>query len=76
MWMCPTSTCDDSWLQGGVEPRGESMNPDDIDTDDIDTVVANMSPEERAEFLAWCDERRAEALAFQMEHEEEEPEEG
>jgi hypothetical protein len=52
------------------------MNPDDIDTDDIDTVVANMSPEERAEFLAWCDERRAEALAFQMEHEEEEPEEG
>jgi len=48
------------------------MNP----TDDIDTVVANMSPEERAEFLAWCDERRAEALAY-MEHEEpEEPEEG
>jgi len=40
------------------------MNPDDIDT------VANMSPEERAEFLAWCDERRAEALAYQMEHEE------
>jgi len=44
------------------------MNTDDsMNTDD-------MSPEERAEFLAWCDERRAEALAYQMEHEE--PEEG
>lgn len=32
---------------------------------------------EDPEFLAWCDERRAEALAYQMEHEEpEEPEEG
>jgi hypothetical protein len=45
-----------------------------MNTDDIDTVVANMSLEEKAEFLAWCDERRAEALAYQMEHEE--PEEG
>jgi hypothetical protein len=48
------------------------MNPDD--SMDIDTVVAGMTPEERAEYLAWCDERRAEALAYQMEHEE--PEEG
>lgn len=38
-----------------------------MEPNDIDTIVANMSPEEREEYLAWCDERAAEALAYQME---------
>lgn len=45
------------------------MNPTDLT--DIDTVVAAMNPAERAEFDAWCDERDAEALAYQMAHEDE-----
>jgi hypothetical protein len=45
------------------------MNP----TDD-DEMMAELAAD--PEFLAWCDARKAEALAFQMEHEEEEPEEG
>lgn len=40
----------------------------ECDTADINTVVANMTPEERAEYLAWCDECRAANLAYQMEH--------
>jgi hypothetical protein len=42
------------------------MNPDD-------EMMAELAAD--PEFLSWCDERRAEALAYQMEHEEE-PEEG
>ena len=43
------------------------MNPTDDEMDEL-----SRDPE----FLAWCDARKAEALAFQMEHEEEGPEEG
>lgn len=40
----------------------------EADGTDINAVVAAMTPEERAEYLAWCDEMRAANLAYQMEH--------
>lgn len=43
----------------------------ECDAADIDTVVANMSPGERAEFNAWCERLSADNLAYQMEHDDE-----
>lgn len=40
----------------------------ECDGQDINAVVAAMTPEERAEYLAWCDECREANLAYQMEH--------
>ena len=45
----------------------------ECDTMDLNAVVAAMSPEERAEYLAWCDETAAANLAYQMEHDAKEP---
>lgn len=38
----------------------------ECDEMDLDAVVAAMSPEERAEYLAWCEETAAANLAYQM----------
>lgn len=45
----------------------------ECDAMDLDAIVAAMSPEERAEYLAWCDETAAANRAYQMEHDAQEP---
>lgn len=37
------------------------------DVEDINVIVANMSEEERAEYLAWCDQQAEAARTYQME---------
>lgn len=41
----------------------------ECDETNLDAIVAAMSPEERAEYLAWCDETAAANRAYQMETE-------